>query len=130
MDKRYLTLFKDIAQATAISAEHVMDYDKSKDDKKGYETAKTMRDDYQELFNTLVAGGEEYVMSRPDAARLLIGAMIQVNQLQDRMNNLKKAMAGYQTDVVPKLQEILDNSEDDNTIAKLANEKFVIKNEN
>ena len=130
MDKRYLTLFKDIAQATAISAEHVMDYDKSKDDKKGYETAKTMRDDYQELFNTLVAGGEEYVMSKPDAARLLIGAMIQVNQLQDRMNNLKKAMAGYQTDVVPKLQEILDNSEDDNTIAKLANEKFVIKNEN
>ena len=103
MDKRYVTLFKDLAQATAASAEAVMDYDREKGDEKGLETATTMRDDFQALTDRINEGGEAYSMNKGDAARLLVGAMIQVNQLQDRINNLKKAMSGYQTDVVPKL---------------------------
>ena len=66
-------------------------------------------------------------MNKGDAARLLVGAMIQVNQLQDRINNLKKAMSGYQTDVVPKLQSIVDEATDDEAAEKMANEKFIIK---
>ena len=68
-------------------------------------------------------------MNKSDAARLLVGAMIQVNQLQDRINNLKKAMTGYQTDVIPKLQEIVD-AENDEAASKIADEKFIIKEEN
>lgn len=127
MDKRYVTLFKDLAQATAASAEAVMDYDREKGDEKGLETATTMRDDFQALTDRITEGGETYNMNKGDAARLLVGAMIQVNQLQDRINNLKKAMSGYQTDVVPKLQSIVDEATDDEAAEKMANEKFIIK---
>ena len=127
MDKRYITLFKDLTQATAASAEQVMDYDREKGDEKGLATATTMRNDFQELADKI--NMDDYVPTKADASRLLVGAMIQVNQLQDRINNLKKAMTGYQTDVIPKLQEIVD-AEDDEAASKIANEKFIIKEEN
>ena len=125
MDKRYITLFKELAQATAVSAEQVMEYDRGKGDEKGLETATIMRDDYQALVDSITSADENYQLNKADAARLLVGAMIQVNQLQDRINNLKKAMSGYQADVIPKLQEIVDLENDDD-VAKVANEKFII----
>ena len=124
MDKKYVELFKNLAQATAASAEQVMDYDKAQNDEKGFETAKTMRDDFQALTDSI---DDNYNINKSDVARLLVAAMIQTNQLQDRINNLKKAMSGYQSDVIPKLQEILDNAETDEDAIKLANEKFIIQ---
>ena len=128
MDNKYVTLFKDLAQATAATAEQVMDYDSSKDDAKGLETATVMRDDYQNLADRLSA--EEYSMNKADAAKLYVAALIQINQLQDRLNALKKAMTGYQTEVMPKLQEIVDNIKTDEEAAKYADENFVIKDNN
>ena len=104
-----------------------MDYDREKGDEKGLETATTMRDDFQELASRIT---DDYEMTQPDAARLLVAAMIQLNQIQDRINNLKNAMAGYQSDVVPKLQDIVDNAKEEGAAAQMANEKFVIKEEN
>lgn len=127
MDNKYITLFKNLAQATAATAEQVMDYDRQKEDEKGLETATIMRDDYQVLADKISADG--YIMTKSDAARLLVGAMIQTNQIQDRINNLKQAMTGYQTDIIPKLQEMVD-AENDDTVAKLAEEKFIIENNN
>ena len=127
MDKKYVELFKNLAQATAASAEQVMDYDKAQNDEKGFETAKIMRDDFQALAESIDNLGEEYAINKGDVARLLVGAMIQVNQLQDRIDALKKAMTGYQTDLIPKLQEILDNAENDEDATRLANEKFIVK---
>lgn len=125
MDKKYITLFKNLAQATAASAEQVMDYDKTKGDEKGFETAQIMRDDYQELADRVT---DDFVLTKNDAARLLVAAMIQTNQLQDRMNLLRQAMTGYQSDVIPKLQEIVDKAETDEDALKMANEKFIIEN--
>lgn len=124
MDKKYIELFKSLAQATAVSAERVMEYDKSKNDDQGYETARIMRDDYQDLYDRIKT--TEYILTRSDAAKLLVGAMIQTNQLQDRINNLKQAMSGYQSDVIPKLQALLEEK-DDEAVSKLADEKFVIE---
>ena len=124
MDKKYITLFKDLAQATASSAETVMDYDREKNDQKGLETAQIMRDDFQDLFARIDV--TEYVLSKADAAKLLVGAMIQTNQLQDRINNLKKAMVGYQTDTIPKLQAVVA-AKNDEEAAKIAEENFIIK---
>ena len=129
MDKKYTTLFRDLAQATAATAEQVMDYDSQKNDEKGFETAKIMRDEFQALAESIDNLHEDYQINKADIARLLVGAMIQTNQIQDRINNLKKAMTGYQTDVIPKLQEILDNAKDDEEASKMANEKFVLENE-
>lgn len=127
MDKKYITLFKDLAQATASSAETVMDYDREKNDQKGLETAQVMRDDFQDLANRI--NTTEYTMIKSDVAKLLVGAMIITNQLQDRINGLKKAMTGYQTDVIPKLQEIVDNANTDEEANELANKKFIIEEE-
>ena len=127
MDKKYITLFKDLAQATASSAETVMDYDREKNDQKGLETAQIMRDDFQDLANRIDT--TEYIITKSDAAKLLVGAMIITNQLQDRINGLKKAMTGYQTDVIPKLQEIVNNANTDEEANELANKKFIIEEE-
>ena len=129
MDKKYVILFKDLAKATAISAESVMDYDRQKDDKKGLETATIMRDDFQALVDIIDKAGDDYAPTQPEAARLLVGAMIMVNQLQDKINTLRKAMTGYQTDVIPKLKEIVETAGTDDELArKMANEKFIIEN--
>lgn len=128
MDKKYITLFKDLAQATAASAESVMDYNRSQNDEKGLSTATIMRDDFQALVDTIQEAGDNYAPTQPEAARLLVGAMVIVNQLQDKVNALRKAITGYQTDVIPKLQEIVDNAGSDDDLArKMANEKFIIK---
>ena len=126
MDKKYIELFKNLAQATASSAEAVMDYDREKNDENGLKTATIMRDDYQNLTEKF--NNENVVFTKADAAKLLVAAMIQTNQLQDKLNNLKKAMVGYQTDVIPKLQAILD-TETDEAANDLANEKFIIQEE-
>ena len=68
-------------------------------------------------------------MSKIDAANLLIGALIQTNQLQTRIDTLKKAMTGYQTDIIPKLEQIVDAKEDED-VTKKANELFVIEETN
>ena len=130
MNKKYITLFRELAQATAILAEQVMEYNQKQNDEKGYETAKKMRDDYQELTGIIANAGDEYTPTQAEVARLLVGAMVQVNNLNTRIEALKKAMRGYQTDVVPKLQEIMDLAKDDNEAQKIANEKFVITDDN
>jgi hypothetical protein len=125
MDKVYIDLFKELARATAVSAEQVMDYDKAQKDEKGFETAKIMRDDYEQLYDRLT---DDYTMTRSDAAKLLVGVMIQLNHLQDKITAIRKATTGYQTDIIPKLQDIVDNTKTDEEVAKMADEKFVIEN--
>jgi hypothetical protein len=53
-----------------------------------------------------------------------------MNQLNDRITALKKAMTGYQTDVMPKLQDIVDNTKTNEEAMAMAEEKFSIKEEN
>ena len=76
MDKKYVTLFKDLAQATAASAEQVMDYDRSQNDEKGLKTATIMRDDYQKLADKINDVGDAYVPNKDEVAKLLVSAMI------------------------------------------------------
>jgi len=123
MDKKYITLFKDLAQATAASAETVMEYDRAKDDQKGLETATIMRDDFQDLASKI---DDDYILNKGDAAKLLVGAMIMANQLQDKIDSLKKALTGYQTDVIPKLQLVVDAPSEEDA-HQLAEEKFILE---
>lgn len=123
MDKRYVELFKELAKATAVSAEQVMDYDRAKNDEEGLKTAQTMRDDYNALHDKINDGSE---LDKTDFAKLLVGAMIVVNQIQDRLTTLQKAMSGYQTDLIPKLNKIIE-AETEDEVKKLATEEFSIK---
>jgi len=123
MDKRYVELFKELAKATAVSAEQVMDYDKAKNDEEGLKTAQTMRDDYNALHDKISDGSE---LDKTDFAKLLVGAMIIVNQIQDRIATLQKAMSGYQTDLIPKLNKIIEVETEDE-VKKIAIKEFNIK---
>ena len=126
MHSKYIELFKEIAKATMVSAEQVMEYDKSKNDDKGFEAAQTLRDDFTALYQKIETNGQ---LNKADFARLLVGAMIITNQLSDRIAALRKGLSGYQTDVIPKLQDIIDNAKDDEESMKIAEEKFTINEE-
>ena len=130
MHDKYITLFKEIVKATTISAEQVMDYDKQKNDEHGYEAADTLHKDFIELYDRMRSENFNGQLTKTDFARILVGTLIVMNQLNDRVNALKKAMAGYQTDVMPKLQEIVDKAKTDEEAMTMAEEKFSIKEEN
>ena len=127
MHNKYIQLFKELAKATAVSAEQVMDYDKQKNDEKGLAAAETLRNDFNALYDKIAAKDFNGTLEKADFARLLVGTLIIANQLNDRIAALKKALSGYQTDIIPKLQEIVDNAKDDEEAMKIAEEKFIIE---
>ena len=107
-----------------------MEYDRQQNDEKGLEAATKMRDDYQELAFAIAEAGDDYVPNNYQAAQLLIGATVHVTQLQNQINSLKKALTGYQTIVIPALQEIVDKADSNEMAHTLVNEKFVIFEDN
>jgi len=124
MDKSYITLFKELTRAAEVAAEQVMEYDHLKGLAKEEETAKMMRDDYAQLHDKIEKGE---ILAKNDYAKLLAGAYIVSNNLRDRATALKKAIAGYETDLMPKLQAIVEGSTTDEEANKLADEKLIIK---
>lgn len=129
MDKKYIKLFEELAASTAVSAEKVMDYDAEKQDQKGYETAQIMRDNYEALKTRIIEAGDNYTLTCQDAAKLALGTIIIVNQLQDQIGILQKVINAYKNDILPKLQSIVDNAKTDEIAAQMANEKFIIEEE-
>lgn len=125
MDKKYLELFKELTRATAVSAEQVMEYDREKGDDKGVETAQSMRDDFEALHEKLTTNFDG-TLTKADFAKLLVGCYVTLGTLQNRMDALKKAIAGYQTDLMPKLDKILQ-AESDEEAMRIANEELIIK---
>lgn len=128
MHSKYLQLFKELARATAVSAEQVMDYNKSKNDEKGFDVAKTLRDDYEILYDKISAEDFNGILTKADFARLAVGSYIITNNINDRITTLKKSLAGYQTDLIPKLEEVI-KAENDEEAMKIAEEKFIIREE-
>ena len=126
MHKKYLELFKELTRATAVAAEQVMDYDKEKNDDKGFETAKTMRDDFEALHEKLIAESFDGNLTKAEYAKLLVGCYVIVGNLQDRIEALKKAIAGYQSDLVPKLSKIIE-AENGAEAQKLADEHLIVE---
>lgn len=120
MDKKYIELFKELARATAVASEQVMDYDKEKGDEKAFETAKLMRDDFEALHTKISADTFDGELTKAEYAKMLVGCYVIVGNLQDRIVALQKAIAGYQTDIVPKLSKIIeaDTEEAAQTLAK------------
>lgn len=126
MHSKYLDLFKELTRATAVAAEQVMDYDQAKNDEKGFDTAKTMRDDFEALNEKLNDKSFDGTLTKAEYAKLLVGCYVIVGNLQDRIEALRKAVAGYQSDLVPKLSKIIE-AEDDESAQKVADEQFVIE---
>ena len=123
MDKRYVELFSLITQSTANLAEQVMDNNKDKESKE-YKNAQIMRDDYQALHDKLT---NEEILNKADFARIHVGAILIVNQLEARIKAEEKALRGYKLDVIPKLDQI--NNAEINEVESLAASLFEVKEE-
>lgn len=129
MDKTYIDLFKELTKATEIAAEQVMEYDHSKGDTKAEETAKIMRDDYAALHDKLASDDFDGILTKNDFSKLLAGVYIVTNNLRDRIAGMKKAIVGYETDLMPKLQAIVEQTSSDEEANKMASESLIIKKE-
>ena len=129
MHKKYIELFKELAHATEVASEQVMEYNKTKNDEHGYKTAETLRNDFAELYDRMKA--EDFdgsTLTKADYARLLVGSYVVVGNLQDRVQALQKAIAGYQSDLVPKLSKVIEADTDEAARAS-AEEQFQISEE-
>lgn len=126
MDKKYIELFKELTRATAVIAEQVMDYDADQGDQKALETATTMRDDFQALYDKISAEDFDGKFEQNEYAKLLVATYIVANNLRDRMVALKASIDGYTTDIIPKLQTMVDAKPEDN-LEELANKTFVLE---
>ena len=127
MDNKYLTLFREIARNTEIMAERVMAYDKEKKDEKGEKTAQTMRDDFAKLHDKFAAKNfNPNTITRSEWAKILVGAMVISNNLEEEVKKIKNAQRGYKIDLIPKLNRIMEETKTDEEALTLANELFEI----
>lgn len=113
MEQSYLTIFKEIANATSRIAEQGMDYNKQKDDLKGYAAGKTMRDDFAALSKNLE--NKDYTLNKQDCAKLLVGALLITNNIEKRIEEKKKSLTYYRTDIIPKLDRIISTNDEEAT---------------
>ena len=120
MNNEYKHLFIEIAKSAELLAEQVMEYDHLQQDTEGEKTAAIMRTDFQQLQKQI----ESNEPAKNDYIKLLVGAMIIKNNLQTKVEQFQKAITGYEMDVIPKLQRIMDETFDDESARELATEIF------
>lgn len=126
MDKTYLTLFTELVHTTEILAEQVMENDGKKE--QAVNAAKTMRSDYAQLYDRLRNKNfQESSLKREDYAKLLVGAIITAQQIENRIKTEQAALSGYKIDVIPKLERIVNESEDTDGAQKLAQEILTVE---
>ena len=125
MDKKYIDLFKEVARATEVLAERVKEVDTAQDDT---EAAEKLRTDFGALYDKLRAPDfDDTTITRAEFARLLVGATIVTGNLETQIKNLQSAVDGYKNRIMPMLQKVFNESEDDAGAQKLAQELFVIQ---
>ena len=130
MDKAYVTLFTELAHATEVLSEKVLELNTENKDEKGINAAQTMRADYAELYDKMRAKDFDYsTLGRKEYAKFLVGAIIMAQQLDKQIANLKTSLQGYKIDVIPKLERIVNETKTDEESRALAEELFQIKKE-
>lgn len=90
-----------------------------------------MRDDYAKLYDKIREKDFELTqLGRNEWAKLLVGTMIAVQNIEDRIKGEQKAVERYKIGVIPKLQRIIDETKTDEEVQKLVLEIFKIEETN
>lgn len=127
MNAAYIKLFGEIARTINLLSERVMEANHLINDEHGEQTAQIMRDDYAQLHDRLMQDNfDPKTLTKQDYAKILVGVMVVVNNLKDRIENQQKAIDNYQLQIAPKLQRIIDECSNDEEAFNLANELFTI----
>lgn len=125
MDAKYVKLFTEIARTISILSENVMDYNKEHNDEHGYEASETMRNEYTNLWHKL-EDNPNITLTRAEYAKIYIGSLIIVEQIESKIEKDKIALAGYKSDMVPKLEQIMNQTKNDSEAEKLSEKIFQI----
>lgn len=125
MNNNYITLFREIAHNCEILSEQVMELDKKNNDEKGLNTATIMRDDYAKLYNRLKTEDfDPSTLTRDDYLKILAATYITMNNLEDKIQVLQKAVSGYKVDILPKLQRVVEETKTDEEVRELVEKIF------
>ena len=124
MHKKYIELFKQILRAVITMSDQVAAYNKNKNDEKGESTANSMSADYKQLLQKIEQ--ENFVLTKAEYAKLLVGVLIIINNIENRIVNEKKAIENYKIEIVPKLEKIIAEENDDKKADELSKELFII----
>jgi hypothetical protein len=89
-----------------------MEDDKAKNDMQGYKTAKEMRSKYARLHDLLTSKTVEYIPVKNDIIDLYIAANIVTQQIKVRIQKEQAAVLGYETDLIPKLKQAMENEDE------------------
>ena len=126
MDKKYIELFTQIAKTTAILSNQVAEYDHKNNNEKGAQDAISMKNDFQTLADKLSADDfDTNSLTLSDFRKILVGGLIVSNNISTRMAIMKKIMTEY-SNVISKMQRIVDECHTQEDIIKLSNELFSI----
>ena len=128
MHPKYVELFKEIAHTTEVLAEQVMEYDRTKSDADGEKTAETMRNDFGAIYNKMSA--KDFLpdsLTKSEFIRLMVGTLIVINNIENRITNERKAIDNYKAEILPKLERVINECENDEAAVTLANDLFSIK---
>ena len=125
MNERYIKLFAEIIHTTEVLAEKVMELDHNDNDEKGEQTAKIMRDDFAKLYDKFKSKDFNVnMLTKAECARILVGTLIVVQNIEERIKTEQQAVTNYKTDIIPKLQRIIDEIKEDENPGALINELF------
>lgn len=112
MNEKYKYLLGLIAQNMENVAERAMEDDKAKNDMQAYKTAKEKRSKYARLHDLLTSKTVNYVPVKNDIIDLYIGSNIVLQQLKARIKKEQAAVLGYETDLIPKLKQAMENEDE------------------
>ena len=133
MNKAYIHLFKEMARTNEVLAEKVLESDIKDKDPKAIEAATSIRKEYSDLYDkisNIEKENSEELFTKADFARLLVGAYMILEQLNSKKNAIEKSIQGYNIDIIPKLDRILNEANTDEECLALANEIFEIIEDN
>lgn len=128
MDQTYITLFREIARAMEVTSEQAMEYNRGIKDEKGEQTAQIMRDDFSHLYDRFSSNDfNADSITRAEYAKLLVGAYVVSQNIEQRIESEKKALRGYKIDIMPKLDRIMNETKNDEQARQLANKIFQVE---
>lgn len=127
MHEKYITLFKELLKNAEITAEKVAELNRKNNDEKRENVALTMRDDYVKLADKMKDenfSAED--LTKAEYAKLFVATFVFTENLKADIERLKKILQGYEIDVIPKLDRIVQECSTDEEAHELAEKLFQI----
>lgn len=121
LTQQYKDLFALVARNGAINGEKAMDVIAEKNPEEDLTNTKKMTQDFRDLEDKIEADGELTLL---DFIHLWVGASISRTVIAKNVNTWTAVIKAYDEDLIPKLYEVAQSSNDDTKWQELVEEYF------